>query len=195
MSETAGGCVYDGRPLDGVQVRLDDGRICLAGPVLMAGYRLRADISVEVLRRRLARDVRSRRGRRVRTAAGHRTCRRRRDHRRREGGVVAGRRCAFDPSRPCRRRRHRSRGSGVGSADRRCGGPSKGGGRGLDCGPSSVVLGPPCRRRLGRVVSSWSTTSRALRPASRIGSRSLALRRRTQAETAYSQSAEPGSVW
>jgi O-succinylbenzoic acid--CoA ligase len=50
MSETAGGCVYDGRPLDGVQVRLDDGRICLAGPVLMAGYRLRADISVEVLR-------------------------------------------------------------------------------------------------------------------------------------------------
>ena len=27
MSETAGGCVYDGVPLDGVNVRLDDGRI------------------------------------------------------------------------------------------------------------------------------------------------------------------------
>lgn len=40
MSETAGGCVYDGVPLDGVQVRLDepDGRISLAGPVLASGY-------------------------------------------------------------------------------------------------------------------------------------------------------------
>ena len=26
MSETCGGCVYDGRPLDGVEVRIDDGR-------------------------------------------------------------------------------------------------------------------------------------------------------------------------
>ena len=40
MSETAGGCVYDGRPLDGVRVRLDDGVIELAGPVLASGYRL-----------------------------------------------------------------------------------------------------------------------------------------------------------
>ena len=40
MSETAGGCVYDGTPLDGVQVRLDpaDGRISLAGPMLASGY-------------------------------------------------------------------------------------------------------------------------------------------------------------
>lgn len=39
MTETAGGCVYDGLPLDGVRVRLDDdGRIHLAGPVLAAGY-------------------------------------------------------------------------------------------------------------------------------------------------------------
>jgi O-succinylbenzoic acid--CoA ligase len=40
MSETAGGCVYDGTPLDGVQVRLDpaDGRISLAGPILASGY-------------------------------------------------------------------------------------------------------------------------------------------------------------
>ncbi len=40
MSETAGGCVYDGRPLRDVAVRLDpDGRIELAGPMLARGYR------------------------------------------------------------------------------------------------------------------------------------------------------------
>ncbi|GAA4001297.1 o-succinylbenzoate--CoA ligase [Allokutzneria multivorans] len=40
MSETCGGCVYDGIPLDGVRVRLDeDGRISLSGPVLASGYR------------------------------------------------------------------------------------------------------------------------------------------------------------
>ena len=39
MSETAGGCVYDGRPLDGVRVRLTDGRIALGGPTLAKGYR------------------------------------------------------------------------------------------------------------------------------------------------------------
>jgi o-succinylbenzoate---CoA ligase len=40
MSETAGGCVYDGVPLDGVQVRTDaDGRIVIGGPMLAKGYR------------------------------------------------------------------------------------------------------------------------------------------------------------
>ncbi|MCZ2827928.1 o-succinylbenzoate--CoA ligase [Modestobacter sp. VKM Ac-2986] len=39
MSETAGGCVYDGVPLDGVSVRIREG-IELAGPVLAHGYRL-----------------------------------------------------------------------------------------------------------------------------------------------------------
>jgi O-succinylbenzoic acid--CoA ligase len=39
MSETAGGCVYDGVPLDGVSVRLDDGRVVLGGPVVASGYR------------------------------------------------------------------------------------------------------------------------------------------------------------
>src|SRR6202042_1066129 len=40
MSETAGGCVYDGVPLDGVRVRVDAaGRIMLGGPTLAAGYR------------------------------------------------------------------------------------------------------------------------------------------------------------
>ncbi len=44
-SETAGGCVYDGVPLDGVQVRLDDGaepsegRIVIGGSTLAKGYR------------------------------------------------------------------------------------------------------------------------------------------------------------
>lgn len=41
MSETCGGCVYDGLPLDGVQVAAGpDGLIRIAGPVLFSGYRL-----------------------------------------------------------------------------------------------------------------------------------------------------------
>ncbi len=40
MSETCGGCVYDGVPLDGVRVRIADGVIELGGPVLANGYRL-----------------------------------------------------------------------------------------------------------------------------------------------------------
>ncbi|MDZ4267011.1 MAG: o-succinylbenzoate--CoA ligase [Mycobacterium sp.] len=40
MSETAGGCVYDGLPLDGVGVKVDaGGRISLGGPTVAAGYR------------------------------------------------------------------------------------------------------------------------------------------------------------
>jgi len=39
MSETAGGCVYDGIPLDGVRVRIDDGRVVLGGATLAKGYR------------------------------------------------------------------------------------------------------------------------------------------------------------
>ncbi|QDW31514.1 AMP-binding protein [Arthrobacter sp. KBS0702] len=38
-AETCGGCVYDGVPLDGVDVRLaDDGRILLGGATIAAGY-------------------------------------------------------------------------------------------------------------------------------------------------------------
>jgi O-succinylbenzoic acid--CoA ligase len=37
-SETAGGCVYDGRPLDGVIVRLAGGEIEIGGPTLALGY-------------------------------------------------------------------------------------------------------------------------------------------------------------
>ncbi len=51
MTETCGGCVYDGRPLDGVRVEIRDdddpgsaraggrGRIWIGGPVLFSGYR------------------------------------------------------------------------------------------------------------------------------------------------------------
>jgi O-succinylbenzoic acid--CoA ligase len=47
MTETCGGCVYDGIPLDGVQVEIRDddlntaesGRIWIGGPVLFSGYR------------------------------------------------------------------------------------------------------------------------------------------------------------
>ena len=38
-SETAGGCVYDGRPIPGAQVRVQDGRILLGGPTIAHGYR------------------------------------------------------------------------------------------------------------------------------------------------------------
>ena len=40
MTETCGGCVYDGVPLDGVRAEIrDDGRIWIGGPVLFSGYR------------------------------------------------------------------------------------------------------------------------------------------------------------
>ena len=39
MSETAGGCVYDGVPLDGVDVRIDGGRVVLGGATVAKGYR------------------------------------------------------------------------------------------------------------------------------------------------------------
>lgn len=38
MTETAGGCVYDGRPLPGVEVASVEGRILVAGSTLMEGY-------------------------------------------------------------------------------------------------------------------------------------------------------------
>jgi o-succinylbenzoate---CoA ligase len=41
MTETCGGCVYDGIPLDGVRIRIsdEDDRIWIGGPVLFSGYR------------------------------------------------------------------------------------------------------------------------------------------------------------
>ena len=45
-SETAGGCVYDGRPLSGTQVAFDDEmRIHLGGPSIAHGYLARPDLT------------------------------------------------------------------------------------------------------------------------------------------------------
>ncbi|MDJ0312726.1 AMP-binding protein [Arthrobacter sp. H35-D1] len=38
MSETCGGCVYDGVPLEGVQLAIRDGKVLLGGDVVAAGY-------------------------------------------------------------------------------------------------------------------------------------------------------------
>jgi O-succinylbenzoic acid--CoA ligase len=50
MSETCGGCVYDGVPLDGVTVRAGaDGRLRISGPVLMNRYHGRPDLTAAAL--------------------------------------------------------------------------------------------------------------------------------------------------
>ena len=50
MSETCGGCVYDGEPLRGVAVDLaDDDRILIRSSTLFAGYRLRPDLTAEAV--------------------------------------------------------------------------------------------------------------------------------------------------
>ncbi len=49
-AETAGGCVYDGLPLDGVAVALDvDGRIRVGGPTLFDGYERDPGLTAECL--------------------------------------------------------------------------------------------------------------------------------------------------
>ena len=48
MTETCGGCVYDGVALNGVTVATSaDGRIKIAGPVLAHGYRLRPELTAQ----------------------------------------------------------------------------------------------------------------------------------------------------
>jgi o-succinylbenzoate---CoA ligase len=55
MSETCGGCVYDGLPLDGITVTTSDGdgggdgRIRISGPVLFSGYRGRPDLTAAAM--------------------------------------------------------------------------------------------------------------------------------------------------
>jgi O-succinylbenzoic acid--CoA ligase len=43
MSETCGGCVYDGVPLEGTKVRIEDGRVVLGGAMIATGYRNQPD--------------------------------------------------------------------------------------------------------------------------------------------------------
>ncbi|SDS90236.1 AMP-binding protein [Microlunatus soli] len=51
MSETCGGCVYDGVPLQGVTISLADpdadgvGRVLLGGPTVFSGYRLQPELT------------------------------------------------------------------------------------------------------------------------------------------------------
>jgi o-succinylbenzoate---CoA ligase len=50
MTETCGGCVYDGVPLAGVSVRSGTGdRIEITGPVLFSGYRLRPGLTAQAM--------------------------------------------------------------------------------------------------------------------------------------------------
>ncbi|MFI8633856.1 AMP-binding protein [Microbacterium sp. NPDC077663] len=46
-TETSGGCVYDGRPLEGVRVRVADGEVQLSGPTLADGYLGDPELSAE----------------------------------------------------------------------------------------------------------------------------------------------------
>ena len=49
MSETCGGCVYDGRPLDGVAVKIGaDGRVRIGGAVVFTGYDGQPDLTAQV---------------------------------------------------------------------------------------------------------------------------------------------------
>lgn len=51
LSETSGGCVYDGLPLDGVRIRINaEDRIEVAGPLLATGYLGRPDLTERTFR-------------------------------------------------------------------------------------------------------------------------------------------------
>jgi O-succinylbenzoic acid--CoA ligase len=51
MSETCGGCVYDGRPLTGVEIRIDSAeQVLIRGPVLFDGYEGEAERTAAAFR-------------------------------------------------------------------------------------------------------------------------------------------------
>jgi o-succinylbenzoate---CoA ligase len=52
MTETCGGCVYDGTPLDDVSINLEPEthRILITSPMIFSGYRLRPDLTRATLR-------------------------------------------------------------------------------------------------------------------------------------------------
>ncbi|MHA7154066.1 AMP-binding protein [Arthrobacter sp. TMN-50] len=47
MSETCGGCVYDGVPLDGVDLTTEEDRLWISGPVLAEGYLGQPELSAD----------------------------------------------------------------------------------------------------------------------------------------------------
>ena len=49
LTETCGGCNFDGLPLDGAEFKIEDERILIRGPMMMAGYRLRPDLTAETV--------------------------------------------------------------------------------------------------------------------------------------------------
>jgi len=50
MTETCGGCAYDGTALDGIDLSVGaDGRVVVGGPVVFVGYRLRPDLTTAAL--------------------------------------------------------------------------------------------------------------------------------------------------
>lgn len=49
LTETCGGCNFDGVPLDGAEFRVVDDLIQVRGPMLMSGYRLKPDLTAEAL--------------------------------------------------------------------------------------------------------------------------------------------------
>ncbi|MBN9153578.1 MAG: AMP-binding protein [Microbacterium sp.] len=53
-TETCGGCVYDGVPLDGVGLRISDGEVQLSGPTLADGYLADAELTDRVFVRDVA---------------------------------------------------------------------------------------------------------------------------------------------
>jgi O-succinylbenzoic acid--CoA ligase len=49
MTETCGGCIYDGFPFEGVEMKIEDEQILLKGPMTMDRYRLDAGLTEQVL--------------------------------------------------------------------------------------------------------------------------------------------------
>lgn len=50
MTEAWGGVAFDGVPIPGMEVRVNaHGEVCVRGPLVMRGYRLRPDLTAQVL--------------------------------------------------------------------------------------------------------------------------------------------------